>query len=131
MLPQKLSKEFHTKEHRDIIQREDKNRTKNKDNGQNSQKNNRYISSLKSFAWKTVEFPLLRFIRHHHPVPSIDPKQYRLCVDGVGTKSVTLCLEDLKSRFLKREANGERHGAETSGEHAQIICEDHKRWILS
>lgn len=43
------------------------------------------------------------FIRHHHPVPSIDPKQYRLCVDGIGTKSVTLCLEDLKSRFVKRE----------------------------
>lgn len=43
------------------------------------------------------------FIRHHHPVPCIDPQQYRLCVDGVGTKSVTLCLEDIKSRFLKRE----------------------------
>ena len=48
----------------------------------------------------------LRFIRHHHPVPCIDPQQYRLCVDGVGTKSVTLCLEDIKSRFLKREAPG-------------------------
>lgn len=43
------------------------------------------------------------FIRHHHPVPCINPKQYRLCVDGVGTKKVTLCLEDIKSRFLKRE----------------------------
>jgi len=43
------------------------------------------------------------FIRHHHPVPVVDPKQYRLCVDGIGTKSVTLCLEDLKSRFVKRE----------------------------
>ena len=50
-------------------------------------------------------FELPRFIRHHHPVPSIDPKQYRLCVDGIGTKSVTLCLEDLKSRFVKREAH--------------------------
>ncbi|CAJ1405540.1 unnamed protein product [Effrenium voratum] len=43
------------------------------------------------------------FIRHHHPVPIMDHDQYRLVVDGVGTKSVTLSLEDLKSRFLKRE----------------------------
>mmetsp|Transcript_64961 Transcript_64961/g.104978 ORF Transcript_64961/g.104978 Transcript_64961/m.104978 type:complete len:650 (+) Transcript_64961:39-1988(+) len=43
------------------------------------------------------------FIRHHHPVPVIDPEKYRLVVDGVGTKSVVLSLEDLKARFLKRE----------------------------
>eukprot|EP00438_Fugacium_kawagutii_P009339 Skav234557 [mRNA] locus=scaffold2556:480992:487967:+ [translate_table: standard] len=50
-----------------------------------------------------AELMLDSFIRHHHPVPVVDPKQYRLCVDGIGTKSVTLCLEDLKSRFVKRE----------------------------
>eukprot|EP00913_Durusdinium_trenchii_P022788 g21392.t1 len=43
------------------------------------------------------------FIRHHHPVPVIDPEQWRLSVGGIGTKCVTLSLEDLKSRFLKRE----------------------------
>eukprot|EP00933_Yihiella_yeosuensis_P070685 TRINITY_DN78836_c0_g1_i1.p1 TRINITY_DN78836_c0_g1~~TRINITY_DN78836_c0_g1_i1.p1 ORF type:complete len:660 (+),score=140.00 TRINITY_DN78836_c0_g1_i1:139-2118(+) len=43
------------------------------------------------------------FIRHHHPVPIIDNDKYRLMVDGVGTKPVSLSLEDLKSRFVKRE----------------------------
>ncbi|CAE7807080.1 SUOX [Symbiodinium sp. CCMP2456] len=43
------------------------------------------------------------FIRHHHPVPEVNPEDYRLCIEGVGTKAVTLCLEDLKKRFLKRE----------------------------
>lgn len=43
------------------------------------------------------------FIRHHHPVPVIDPDKYRLIVDGIGTKSVTLTLEDLKSHFVKHE----------------------------
>lgn len=43
------------------------------------------------------------FIRHHHPVPVVDPEKFRLIVDGVGTQSVTLCLEDLKKRFVKRE----------------------------
>eukprot|EP00439_Symbiodinium_sp_Y106_P066834 s988_g10.t4 len=43
------------------------------------------------------------FIRHHHPVPEVKPEDYRLCIEGVGTKAVTLCLEDLKKRFLKRE----------------------------
>jgi len=43
------------------------------------------------------------FIRHHHPVPVTDPDQYRLFVEGDGTKCVDLSLEDLKSRFLKRE----------------------------
>jgi sulfite oxidase len=43
------------------------------------------------------------FIRHHHPVPVIDPAHYKLLVDGDGAKSVSLTLEDLKTRFLKRE----------------------------
>lgn len=43
------------------------------------------------------------FIRHHHPVPVLDPSQYHLVVEGVGAKRVTLTLEDIKSRFLKRE----------------------------
>eukprot|EP00931_Biecheleriopsis_adriatica_P052430 TRINITY_DN30497_c0_g1_i2.p1 TRINITY_DN30497_c0_g1~~TRINITY_DN30497_c0_g1_i2.p1 ORF type:complete len:650 (+),score=127.59 TRINITY_DN30497_c0_g1_i2:53-2002(+) len=43
------------------------------------------------------------FIRHHHPVPVVDADKYRLVVDGVGTKSVTLSLDDLRNRFVKRE----------------------------
>eukprot|EP00418_Pyrodinium_bahamense_P062864 CAMPEP_0179095684 /NCGR_PEP_ID=MMETSP0796-20121207/43945_1 /TAXON_ID=73915 /ORGANISM="Pyrodinium bahamense, Strain pbaha01" /LENGTH=646 /DNA_ID=CAMNT_0020793379 /DNA_START=99 /DNA_END=2039 /DNA_ORIENTATION=+ len=43
------------------------------------------------------------FIRHHHPVPVTDPEQYRLFVEGEGTKGVDLTLDDLKKRFLKRE----------------------------
>lgn len=43
------------------------------------------------------------FIRHHHPVPVTDASKYRLFVEGEGTKSVDLTVEDLKTRFLKRE----------------------------
>jgi len=43
------------------------------------------------------------FIRHHHPVPIVDPSKYRLTIEGEGAKSVTLTLEDIKTRFLKRE----------------------------
>jgi len=43
------------------------------------------------------------FIRHHHPVPVVDGKKYRLILDGEGAKPVTLTLEDIKTRFLKRE----------------------------
>jgi len=43
------------------------------------------------------------FIRNHHPVPVVDPIKYRLHVEGVGTKPVSLTLEDLKTRFSKRE----------------------------
>merc|ERR1719401_20430 len=44
------------------------------------------------------------FIRHHHPVPVVNGEKFRLTVDGgSGSKTVTLTLDDLKSRFLKRE----------------------------
>eukprot|EP00929_Paragymnodinium_shiwhaense_P009329 TRINITY_DN11345_c0_g1_i1.p1 TRINITY_DN11345_c0_g1~~TRINITY_DN11345_c0_g1_i1.p1 ORF type:complete len:639 (-),score=134.90 TRINITY_DN11345_c0_g1_i1:350-2266(-) len=43
------------------------------------------------------------FIRHHHPVPVVDPQKYRLQLGGQGAKPVQLTLEDLKTRFLKRE----------------------------
>merc|ERR1719491_2864520 len=35
----------------------------------------------------------LWFIRHHHPVPMIDDKQYRLFVEGLGTKAISLDME--------------------------------------
>jgi len=43
------------------------------------------------------------FIRHHHPVPLVDSEKYRLEVGGDGAKRITLTLEDLRTRFLKRE----------------------------
>jgi len=43
------------------------------------------------------------FIRHHHPVPVTDPDKYRLFIEGEGTSAVKLSMEDLKTRFVKRE----------------------------
>jgi len=43
------------------------------------------------------------FIRHHHPVPLIEGDKYRLKVEGGNVKELTLTLEDLKSRFMRRE----------------------------
>lgn len=45
----------------------------------------------------------LWFIRHHHPVPMIDDKQYRLFVEGLGTKAISLDMEDLRTRFVPYE----------------------------
>lgn len=45
----------------------------------------------------------LWFIRHHHPVPHIDISKYRLQVEGLGTKSIMLDMEDLKKRFKPYE----------------------------
>ena len=36
------------------------------------------------------------FVRSHLPVPDIDPKEYRLEVEGVGCKNISLSLDDLK-----------------------------------
>jgi len=52
-------------------------------------------------AWVTPN-PIF-FIRHHHPVPVIDHKEFRLNIEGEGTKTVSLTVEDLHTRFLKRE----------------------------
>lgn len=43
------------------------------------------------------------FVRHHHPVPVINQKDFVLKIEGVGTNPVTLTMDDLRSRFLKRE----------------------------
>mmetsp|Transcript_63410 Transcript_63410/g.138073 ORF Transcript_63410/g.138073 Transcript_63410/m.138073 type:complete len:607 (+) Transcript_63410:65-1885(+) len=43
------------------------------------------------------------FIRHHHPVPVINNDEYRLVIGGEGTKPVSLSLDDLRTRFVKRE----------------------------
>lgn len=68
----------------------------------------------------------LFFIRHHHPVPHVDSKKFRLDIEGLGTKSLRLDLEDIRSRFLPHEVTttiqcgGNRRGEfnkleETSG----------------
>jgi len=44
------------------------------------------------------------FIRHHHPVPVVEGDDFRLVVTGEGVvMPVSLTLEDLRKRFLKRE----------------------------
>jgi len=45
----------------------------------------------------------LWFIRHHHPVPHIDGTKYNLKVEGVGTKSLIIDLEDVRTRFVPHE----------------------------
>ena len=43
----------------------------------------------------------LFYVRNHLPVPVVDPAKYRLEIEGEGTKTVSLSLEDLKSKFRK------------------------------
>lgn len=44
----------------------------------------------------------LWYVRHHHPVPVVDPKKYRLVIEGKGIdRRVELSLEDLKTLFKK------------------------------
>lgn len=68
----------------------------------------------------------LWFIRHHHPVPTIDESKYKLFVEGVGMKSICLDIEDIRTRFTQTEVTctiqcgGNRRGEfnkleETSG----------------
>lgn len=58
-------------------------------------------SELMMDSWLTPN--AVWFIRHHHPVPVIDQEKFRLVIEGEGAKRVDLTLEDIKSRFLKRE----------------------------
>lgn len=61
------------------------------------------------------------FIRHHHPVPVLDIDKFRLHVEGPGTKPVSLTMEDLKTRFLKREVTTTiQCGGNRRGEFNQI-----------
>jgi len=44
------------------------------------------------------------YCRHHHPVPDIDPKEYRLSIKGMGVeRELSLSLDNLKTLFPKRE----------------------------
>jgi sulfite oxidase len=60
----------------------------------------------------------LWYVRHHHPVPVVEPKEYRLVIEGKGiTSPVSLTLDDLKTLFKKRtvvatmQCGGNRRGA--------------------
>ena len=60
----------------------------------------------------------LWYVRHHHPVPVVDPKEYRLVIEGKGINApISLTLEDLKTLFKKRtvtatmQCGGNRRGA--------------------
>eukprot|EP00040_Diaphanoeca_grandis_P022769 m.123014 g.123014 ORF g.123014 m.123014 type:complete len:538 (+) comp28955_c0_seq1:89-1702(+) len=55
--------------------------------------------SLQTENWITPN--ALFFIRHHHPVPVIDPVAFRLSFHGVGVRPIALTMEDLKERFPK------------------------------
>jgi sulfite oxidase len=59
----------------------------------------------------------LWYVRHHHPVPVVDPKTYRLVIEGKGLRRrVELSLEDLKTLFKKHtvtatmQCGGNRRG---------------------
>ncbi|GFR42777.1 hypothetical protein Agub_g3739 [Astrephomene gubernaculifera] len=41
------------------------------------------------------------YIRNHLPVPHVDEKSYKLKVEGEGTRTLDLSLEELKTRFRK------------------------------
>ncbi|GIL84054.1 hypothetical protein Vretifemale_12777 [Volvox reticuliferus] len=41
------------------------------------------------------------FVRNHLPVPHVDATSYKLTVEGEGTRSLELSLDELKSRFRK------------------------------
>jgi len=43
----------------------------------------------------------LFYVRNHLPVPDIDPKAWRLRVEGEGLRTLDLSLDDLKARFKK------------------------------
>lgn len=44
------------------------------------------------------------YCRHHHPVPDIDPEEYRLSIRGLGVeRELSLSLANLKTLFPKRE----------------------------
>ena len=40
-------------------------------------------------------------VRSHLPVPDVDPSEYKLEVEGLGCKNISLSLEDLKTKFPK------------------------------
>eukprot|EP00245_Coleochaete_scutata_P010478 TRINITY_DN3671_c0_g2_i1.p1 TRINITY_DN3671_c0_g2~~TRINITY_DN3671_c0_g2_i1.p1 ORF type:complete len:580 (+),score=104.36 TRINITY_DN3671_c0_g2_i1:155-1741(+) len=43
----------------------------------------------------------LFYVRHHLPVPKVDPDTYELTVEGEGLRTLKLSLEDLKTKFKK------------------------------
>lgn len=45
----------------------------------------------------------LFFVRNHAPVPEVDPASYRLIVRGLVNEPLSLSLDELRSRFTKRE----------------------------
>lgn len=48
----------------------------------------------------------LFFVRHHHPVPHINPEEYRLVVKGPGVEPASFSLEELRSKFKEHTVRG-------------------------
>lgn len=61
----------------------------------------------------------LFFVRNHAPVPDLDAASYRLQVGGMVGEHLTLSLDELRSRFTKREVA------------ATLQCAGNRRDILS
>jgi sulfite oxidase len=40
-------------------------------------------------------------VRNHLPVPQVDPATYRLHIEGEGLKTISLTLEELKTKFRR------------------------------
>jgi len=43
----------------------------------------------------------LWYVRHHHPVPVVDPETFRLEIGGTGIPEISLTLEEIKTLFKK------------------------------
>jgi sulfite oxidase len=43
----------------------------------------------------------LFYVRNHLPVPEVDPETYSLEITGIGVKTISLSLHDLKTKFPK------------------------------
>ena len=63
----------------------------------------------------------LYYVRHHHPVPVVDPKTYRLEIKAPAAGETTFTLDDLKTKFEKHsvtmtmQCGGNRRGGLSSG----------------
>lgn len=57
----------------------------------------------------------LWYVRHHHPVPVIDPKEYRLKIKGLGIDDREFSLEELRTLFPKRSVT------------TTLVCGGHRR----
>jgi sulfite oxidase len=61
------------------------------------------------------------YVRNHGPTPSVDAKNFKLTIDGMVNKPLTLALDELKDRFFSNEVEVE----------ATLTCAGNRRQELS